>query len=51
MGWKSYRDQKRAYEAANAPAPAAPPVASAPTKSLATPAAEPAPNARPDLPH
>jgi CDP-diacylglycerol--serine O-phosphatidyltransferase len=23
LGWKSYRDQKRAYEAANAPAPTA----------------------------
>jgi CDP-diacylglycerol---serine O-phosphatidyltransferase len=30
VGWKHYRDQKRAYEAANAPAPAAAPPAAAP---------------------
>jgi CDP-diacylglycerol--serine O-phosphatidyltransferase len=29
LGWKAYRDQKRAYEAANAPASAAAPPASA----------------------
>jgi CDP-diacylglycerol--serine O-phosphatidyltransferase len=48
MGWKSYRDQKRAYEAANAPAPvAAAGPAPAPTQSLASPVAEPAPDERP----
>jgi len=30
IGWKHYRDQKRAYEAANAPAPAAAPAQPAP---------------------
>jgi CDP-diacylglycerol--serine O-phosphatidyltransferase len=49
MGWKSYRDQKRAYEAANAPVPAATPPASAP--SLTSPVAEPAPDDRPERLH
>src|SRR5690348_11913572 len=44
MGWKSYRDQKRAYEAANAPAPGAAPQAPAATSSLAPPVAEPPPD-------
>jgi len=47
MGWKSYRDQKRAYDAANAPAPAAAGPAPAPTQPLASPVAEPAPDERP----
>src|SRR5438552_3485426 len=50
MGWKSYRDQKRAYDAANAPAPAAA-AASAPTVSLASPVAEPAADDRPERLH
>jgi CDP-diacylglycerol--serine O-phosphatidyltransferase len=49
MGWKSYRDQKRAYEAANAPVPVATPPASAP--SLTSPVAEPAPDDRPERLH
>jgi len=41
MGWKSYRDQKLAYEAANAPAPAAAaPPASAPSLSVVEPSQE-----------
>src|ERR1700761_9128325 len=38
LGWKSYRDQKRAYDAANAQAPAASPPSSAP--SLVAPVAD-----------
>src|SRR5205809_1607294 len=41
MGWKSYRDQKRAYEAANAPAAAAAPQAGEPSPT--SPVVEPAP--------
>src|SRR5277367_1057479 len=41
LGWKSYRDQKRAYEAANAPVPAAAGPVGAP--SMAPPVAEAAP--------
>src|SRR5690348_13925938 len=44
MGWKSYRDQKLAYEAANRPAPGAAPQAPAATSSLAPPVAEPPPD-------
>jgi CDP-diacylglycerol---serine O-phosphatidyltransferase len=41
MGWKSYRDQKRAYEATNAPAAAAATASPAATPSLASPVVEP----------
>jgi CDP-diacylglycerol--serine O-phosphatidyltransferase len=34
LGWKSYRDQKRAYDAANAPAPAAAPQPGAPSLTV-----------------
>jgi CDP-diacylglycerol--serine O-phosphatidyltransferase len=52
MGWKSYRDQKRAYEAANAPTTAtAAPQAPAATSSLTPPIAEPPPDERPDRLH
>lgn len=40
LGWKSYRDQKRAYEAANAPAPAttaAPPAGAPPSLTVVEP--------------
>src|SRR5215831_313831 len=46
LGWKSYRDQKRAYEAANAPAPAA--AAPAPAPSLTSPVVEAAKDERPE---
>jgi CDP-diacylglycerol--serine O-phosphatidyltransferase len=38
LGWKSYRDQKRTYDAANAPAPTA--VSPAPAADFVAPAAE-----------
>jgi hypothetical protein len=49
MGWKSYRDQKLAYEAANAPAPAAAPPAAAP--SLTSPVVETSQEERPGRLH
>jgi CDP-diacylglycerol--serine O-phosphatidyltransferase len=49
MGWKSYREQKRAYEAANAPAPAAAPQPSAP--SMASPVVEASKDDRPERLH
>jgi CDP-diacylglycerol--serine O-phosphatidyltransferase len=49
LGWKSYRDQKRAYEAANAPAPAA--VSPAAAQSFIAPAAERTDDDRPDRLH
>jgi CDP-diacylglycerol--serine O-phosphatidyltransferase len=50
MGWKSYRDEKRAYDAAKAPAPAAA-AAAAPTQPVAPPVAEAPPDDRPDRLH
>ncbi|HEY7844722.1 MAG TPA: CDP-diacylglycerol--serine O-phosphatidyltransferase [Bradyrhizobium sp.] len=49
MGWKSYRDQKRAYEAAHAPAAAAAPPAGAP--SMASPVVEAPKDERPERLH
>jgi CDP-diacylglycerol--serine O-phosphatidyltransferase len=51
LGWKSYRDQKLAYEAANAPVPAAatPPASAA--ASLNAPVAEPSQEDRPERLH
>jgi len=50
MGWKSYRDQKRAYEAANAPAAsAATPQASAP--AMTSPVADASKDERPERLH
>jgi CDP-diacylglycerol---serine O-phosphatidyltransferase len=52
LGWKSYRDHKRAYEAANAPAPAAgatePPV---PAPGFIAPVTEPDDDDRPERLH
>ena len=50
MGWKSYRDQKRAHEAATAPVATTAPVA-APAPSLASPVVEPAADERPERLH
>jgi CDP-diacylglycerol--serine O-phosphatidyltransferase len=50
LGWKAYRDQKRAYEAANAPAPAAA-AAPATTPSLTSPVVEASPDERPERLH
>jgi CDP-diacylglycerol--serine O-phosphatidyltransferase len=49
MGWKSYRDHKLAYEAANAPAPAAAPQAATP--SMTAPVAEAPKDDRPERLH
>jgi CDP-diacylglycerol--serine O-phosphatidyltransferase len=49
MGWKSYRDQKLAYEAANAPPPAA--ASPAPAPSLASPVVEAVQEERPGRLH
>ena len=49
MGWKSYRDQKRAYEAAHAPAAAAAPPAGAP--SMPPPVVEASKDERPERLH
>jgi CDP-diacylglycerol--serine O-phosphatidyltransferase len=49
MGWKSYRDQKRAYEAANAPAPAA--VPPTPAATFVAPAPERDDDDRPERLH
>jgi CDP-diacylglycerol--serine O-phosphatidyltransferase len=52
LGWKSYRDHKRAYDAANAPATAAAsPQAPAAASSLASPVAEPPQDERPERLH
>jgi CDP-diacylglycerol---serine O-phosphatidyltransferase len=48
LGWKSYQDQKRAYEAANAPATATP---QAPASALTPPVVEPTQDERPDRLH
>jgi len=50
LGWKSYRDQKRAYEAANAPAVAAP-GAPAPGFIAQAPTVEPKDDDRPERLH
>jgi CDP-diacylglycerol--serine O-phosphatidyltransferase len=49
LGWKSYRDHKRAYDAANAPAAA--PAATAPTPGFIAPTAEPEDDDRPERLH
>jgi CDP-diacylglycerol--serine O-phosphatidyltransferase len=49
LGWKSYRDQKRAYEAANAPAPAT--AGPAPAPSLTSPVVEASKDERPERLH
>ncbi|MBV8925721.1 MAG: phosphatidylcholine/phosphatidylserine synthase [Bradyrhizobium sp.] len=49
LGWKSYRDQKRAYETANAPAPAA--ATAAPAPSLTSPVVDAAQEERPGRLH
>jgi len=49
MGWKSYRDHKRAYDAANAPAATAAPQAGAP--SLSSPVAGASQDERPERLH
>jgi len=49
VGWKHYRDQKRAYEAANAPAPAGAPPQPAP--SMASPVVEASKDERPERLH
>jgi len=49
MGWKSYRDHKRAYDAANAPAATAAPQAGAP--SLSSPVASAPQDERPERLH
>ena len=51
LGWKHYRDQKRAYEAANAPAPAATPPQPASSRSLASPVGEASHDERPERLH
>jgi CDP-diacylglycerol--serine O-phosphatidyltransferase len=50
LGWKSYRDHKRAYEATNATAPAAA-TGDAPAPSLTSPVVEPAADDRPERLH
>ncbi len=50
LGWKSYRDHKRAYDAANAPA-AATAAAPAPAPGFIAPTAEPEDDDRPDRLH
>jgi CDP-diacylglycerol--serine O-phosphatidyltransferase len=49
LGWKSYRDHKRAYDAANAPAAAA--ASPAPAPGFIAPTAEPKDDDRPDRLH
>src|SRR5262249_6740227 len=49
MGWKSYRDQKRAHEAANAPAAA--PASAEPAPTLTSPVTEAPPDERPERLH
>jgi CDP-diacylglycerol---serine O-phosphatidyltransferase len=49
MGWKSYRDHKLAYEAANAPPPAV--ATAAPAPSLTSPVVEAKPDDRPERLH
>jgi CDP-diacylglycerol---serine O-phosphatidyltransferase len=49
LGWKSYQDAKRAYEATHAPAPVA--AGEAPAPSLASPVVEPAADDRPERLH
>jgi CDP-diacylglycerol--serine O-phosphatidyltransferase len=51
LGWKHYRDQKRAYEAASAPAPAAAPPAAAPSPALTSPVSEASQDERPERLH
>jgi CDP-diacylglycerol---serine O-phosphatidyltransferase len=50
LGWKSYRDHKRAYEATNAAAPAAA-TGDTPAPSLTSPVVEPAADDRPERLH
>jgi CDP-diacylglycerol--serine O-phosphatidyltransferase len=50
LGWKSYRDHKHAYDAANAPAAAAT-TAPAPAPGFTAPAAEPEDDDRPERLH
>jgi CDP-diacylglycerol---serine O-phosphatidyltransferase len=50
LGWKSYRDHKRAYDAANAPAAAAT-AAPAPAPGFVAPTAEPKDDDRPERLH
>ena len=50
LGWKSYQDAKRAFEATHTPSPAAAP-GEAPGPSLTSPVVEPAADDRPDRLH
>jgi CDP-diacylglycerol---serine O-phosphatidyltransferase len=50
LGWKSYRDHKGAYDAANAPAAAAT-AAPAPAPGFVAPTAEPKDDDRPERLH
>ena len=51
LGWKSYRDQKLAYEAANAPPPAPAAATPEPAPSLTAPVVEASPEERPGRLH
>jgi CDP-diacylglycerol--serine O-phosphatidyltransferase len=51
LGWKSYRDHKRAYDAANAPAAAATAAPTTPAPGFIAPAAEPEDDDRPERLH
>jgi CDP-diacylglycerol--serine O-phosphatidyltransferase len=51
VGWKHYRDQKQAYEAAHAPAPAAAPPQPAPSPSVPSPVSEASQDERPGRLH
>jgi len=51
LGYKSYRDHKRAYEAANAPAAAASAAPASPAPGFIAPVAEPEDDDRPERLH
>jgi CDP-diacylglycerol--serine O-phosphatidyltransferase len=51
VGWKTYRDQKLAYEAANAPAASAATAPASPAPALNSPVAEASPDERPERLH
>jgi CDP-diacylglycerol---serine O-phosphatidyltransferase len=51
LGWKSYRDHKRAYDAANAPAAAATAAPTTPAPGFIAPTAEPEDDDRPERLH
>jgi CDP-diacylglycerol--serine O-phosphatidyltransferase len=51
LGWKSYRDHKRAYEAANAPEAAAAAASPAPAPGFIAPVTDPDDDDRPERLH